>query len=160
MLIACLLLLGACSSIEEGGSNFPEEMPEDFDFVLNYGYEARDVINTYENAYTKNMISADDETVEMIFSDEEMQTMYEKMKEADILKSTENAAKSQCADPYETNKLEMTMNGEIYEREWITSYCDNVPDNKLKSFVEFVHKEIIVMKEEYKELPEPSGGYD
>lgn len=159
MLIACLFLLGACSFNEEG-SHFPEEMPEDFDFVLNYGYEARDVINTYENTYTKNMISSDDETVKMILLEEEMETMYEKMKEADILKSAENAAKSQCADPYEVNELKLTMNGEIYQREWITSYCDNVPDNKLKNFMEFVHQDIIMKKEEYKELPEPSGGYD
>ncbi len=152
MLVACLFLLGACS-------NLPEEIPEDFNFVLNYGYEARDIINTYENTYTKNMISSDDITVEMIFSGEEMQTIYEKMKEADILNAAEKATKSQCADPHEKNKLKITVNGEIYQREWITSYCDKAPDNKLKNFVEFVHRKIIMIKEEYNELPEPSGGY-
>lgn len=159
MLVACLFLLGACSS-NLGGSNLPKEIPKDFNFVLNYGYEARDIINTYENTYTKNMISNDDKTVEIKFSDEEMQTIYEEMKEADILNSAESASKSQCADPHEINKLKITMNGEIYQREWITSDCDKVPDNKLKNFVEFVHREIIMIKEEYNELPEPSGGYD
>src|SRR5690625_3700765 len=107
MFVACLSLLGACS-------NFPEEIPEDFDFILNYGFEARDIINTYENTYTKNMISSDDKTVEMILSDVEMQTIYEKMKEADILNSSEKATKSQCADPHEENELNITLNGETY----------------------------------------------
>ncbi|MDQ0257717.1 hypothetical protein J2S74_005179 [Evansella vedderi] len=37
MLVAFIFLLGACSSNEEEG-NLPEEMPEDFNFVLKYGY--------------------------------------------------------------------------------------------------------------------------
>jgi len=153
ILVACLFILGACS-------NLPEEMPEDFNFVLNYGFEARDMINTFENTYTKNMILNDDITVEMIFSDEEMQMIYEEMKEAEILHSAEKATKSQCADPHEENKLKITLNDEIYQREWITSSCDKAPDNKLSDFINFVHQEIIMKKEEYNELPEPSGGYD
>ncbi|WP_047984397.1 hypothetical protein [Ornithinibacillus californiensis] len=140
--------------------SLPLEMPDDFNFVLNYGYEARNIIDTFENSYTKNMILNDDQTIEMLLSDEEMKLIYEKMKEADILYSAENATDTSCAKPHEINKLKLTLNGKDYEREWITSYCDSTPDNILKNFIAFVHQEIVLAKEEYKALPEPSGGYD
>jgi hypothetical protein len=158
ILIFCVFLLASCNSLHEG-SKLPEEIPDDFNFVLNYGYEARNIIDTFENSYTKNMILNDDQTIEMILSDEEMNLIYDEMKEADILNSAENATDSSCAKPHEVNKLKLTLNGKDYEREWITSYCDNTPDNKLKNFIAFVHQEIIMAKEEYKALPEPSGGY-
>lgn len=157
--VAFIFFLSACSSNEEG-RNLPEEMPEDFNFILKYGYEARDILNTYENTYTKNMIMNDDETIEMVLSDEEMKAIYDKMKATDILNSAENASEFQCVDPHEENILHLTLDGEVYQREWITSYCNDTPDKKLKDFTEFLHREIIMIKEEYNDLPEPSGGYD
>lgn len=159
ILLVCTFLIGACSS-NEVGRNLPEEMPVDFNFVLKYGFEARDIINTYENTYTKNMVLNDDETIEMILSDEEKKVIYEKMRAVNILNSADNASETTCADPHERNKLNLTLNGEEYQREWITSYCNNAPDEKLKEFTEFLHREIIMTKEEYNDLPEASGGYD
>ncbi len=50
-------------------------MADDFNFVLKYGFEARDILNTYEYNYTKNMVMNDDETIEMFLSDEEMKAI-------------------------------------------------------------------------------------
>lgn len=157
--ITCLFLLSSCST-SENGEKLAEEMPEDFSFVLKYGFEARDIINTYENTYTKNMILDDDLTIEMIFSDEEMEVIYEEMKEADILYTAKKASENQCAEPHEQNELTLALDGKVYEREWITSYCAKTADRKLKDFINFIHHEMIVEKEGYDDLPEHSGGYD
>ncbi|MDG5786185.1 hypothetical protein QA612_01690 [Evansella sp. AB-P1] len=159
IIITFIILIAACSTSEEG-EKLPKEMPEDFDFVLKYGYEARNIINTYENTYTKNMIMDEDITIGMSLSNEEREWIYEKMVNADILNSAENASEIQCADPHEKNELTLTLDGEAYEREWITSYCQSRPDNKLKKLTEAIHREMIMMKEEYKELPEPTGAYE
>ncbi|MDQ0257718.1 putative metal-dependent hydrolase [Evansella vedderi] len=102
----------------------------------------------------------DDKTIEMILTGEEIKVIYEKMKKVNILNAAENASKVQCVAPHEKNKFYLTLDGEVYHREWITSYCDSISDKKLKEFIEFVHHEIIMIKEEYNNLPEPSGGYD
>lgn len=135
-------------------------MADDFNFVLKYGFEARDILNTYEYKYTKNMVMNDDETIEMFLSDEEMKAIYDKLNVLNILDSAENANVIQCADPHEENSLHLTLNGVVYQREWITSYCNKTADKKLKDFIEFIHTEIIMIKEEYNNLHEPSGGHD
>ncbi|MFA9556672.1 hypothetical protein ACERII_05145 [Evansella sp. AB-rgal1] len=152
-IVACIFLLGACS-------NLPKKMPEDFNFVLKYGYEARDIVNTYENTYTKNMIEDEDITIELVLTDNEKEAIYKEMRKADILASAEKSSESTCSDPHQENELTLTLDGETYEREWITSYCGKRADRKLKKFTEFIHTEIISKKNEYNRLPEASGGYD
>ncbi|UTR10387.1 hypothetical protein MM300_21365 [Evansella sp. LMS18] len=160
IIIACFILLTACGSAAEEGKKLPEEMPEDFNFQLKYGFEARDILDTYEDTFTHNMIEKEDITIDFQLSDEEMEEIYSMMAEADILNSAENASEYTCADPYEVNKLQVTFDGEVHEREWITSYCEKKPDKKLEEFIFVMHTEIVMPREEYRELPEPEGGYD
>ncbi|WP_169911071.1 hypothetical protein [Evansella clarkii] len=160
IIISGLILLTACWNTAEEGEKLPEEIPDDFNFQLKYGFEARDILDTYEDTFVHNMIEKEDITIDFQLSDEEMEQIYSMMAEADILNSAENASEYTCADPYEVNELQVTINGEVYEREWITSYCEKKPDKKLEEFIYVLHTEIVMPREEYRELPEPEGGYD
>ncbi|CAG9621503.1 hypothetical protein [Sutcliffiella rhizosphaerae] len=162
LFINCMILtvlISACSSLEKK-EVFPEVMPDDFSFILKYGFEARDILNTIDHTYTKNMVLDEDITIDLELSNEEIEAIYMKIKEIDLLASADKASDVSCVDPYERNEITLTINGEVYERKWITSKCDKRADDKLKEFTDFISYDIIRGKEEVKQLPATRGGYD
>lgn len=72
----CLLLfVGGCTSNNEN-----IDMPEDFDYVLKYGVNAKNELNTFSHTYTREMVTDPPITVHFKLSDEEMQKIYNEMK--------------------------------------------------------------------------------
>lgn len=55
-------------------------MPEDFDYVLKYGVNAKNELNTFSHTYTRDMVTDPPITVHFKLSDEEMQKIYNEMK--------------------------------------------------------------------------------
>lgn len=145
----------------EYGENLelPEDMPDDFNFSLKYGYEAADEMNTYDDTYTKNLINDGVKTIDFTLTDEDMELAYEELKNADILNTPDQVSEQSCVDPHEENIVTMTVNGEDFEREWLSAECDEY-DERLSYAIKTIHLEIVEPRSEYHELPEPSGGYD
>lgn len=81
VLLAVLLLLTGCSWSK--AAEMPLEMPEDFNFVVRFGYGevTKNEINTYEGIVTKDLISKGSATAELTFTDEEMKEIYNKMRD-------------------------------------------------------------------------------
>ncbi|WP_216830329.1 hypothetical protein [Alkalihalobacterium elongatum] len=98
-------------------------------------------------------------TTHMILSNEEMEVIYEKFRKADVLRLPEDKGGSTCVQPYNKYELSMTIDGEDYNLKWNTSYESNALNN-WEETMDFINREIIYPKEEYKSLPEPTGGYD
>lgn len=162
-LILTAFLLIACENAndttEESVSELPEEMPDEFDFSLKYGYNAANEINTYEDTYTKDLAADGDVTTDFELSSEEMQSIYDEMRSVDILNTPNYVSDMQCVDPHGENHLTITIDEETIEKDWISAMCDDT-DEKLSEFIQYVHDEYIEPTEEYQELPEPTGGYD
>ena len=143
---------------EENGE-LPEDMPDNFNFSLNYGFEAANEMNTYDDTYTKDLADDGDETIDFELTEEDMELAYEELMNADILTAPEEVSEQACVEPYEENHLQMTVDGEEFEQEWISAECDEY-DEQLSHAINTIHLEIIEPRSEFQELPEPSGGYD
>jgi len=63
----------------------PEVMPADFNFVLKYGVDAKNILDTKIFKFTKDMIAETPITTDLVLSDNEMKEIYDKMKTMDIL---------------------------------------------------------------------------
>ena len=59
----------------------PERMPSDFNFSIAFGVEKRNEINTFNGTVTKDLISDGTKTIDLMFNEEEMKTIYEKINE-------------------------------------------------------------------------------
>ncbi|MDG5789267.1 hypothetical protein QA612_17545 [Evansella sp. AB-P1] len=151
-----LILLSACNST---ANVFPKEKPDDFAFSLKYGITAANELNTYDNTFTKDLIQDGTATTDMELSNEEMEAIYEKFRSVDVLSLPEEESGSPCMDPYNRYELTMTVDGEQYNLEWDTS-CTSRALNKWEDTMEYIILDIIFTKEEYRALPEATGGYD
>lgn len=58
----------------------------DFNFIFKYGVDAKNVLNTFNNLYTKNLLLDGSITVPFMLTDNEMQSVYQKMLEIDFFK--------------------------------------------------------------------------
>ncbi|GAK05722.1 hypothetical protein JCM19037_4249 [Geomicrobium sp. JCM 19037] len=160
-LIATILIV-ACGTEEDEeveSAELPAEMPDDFNFSLTYGYAGANGIDTYEGTVTKDLIPNGDVTIDLSLTESEMEEIYDQMVEVNLLETAEYVSDVQCVDPHGQNYIEMTINGERVEREWISAQCDG-NDEQLSEWLSFIHFELIEPKEEYQALPDPEGGYD
>ncbi|WP_078596542.1 hypothetical protein [Evansella clarkii] len=137
----------------------PKEKPGDFNFSLKYGIAAANELNTYENTYTKDMIIAENETIEFVLSEEEKKNIYDEFRNLDVLSLPEEEGGTTCQEPHNRYVLQMTAAGEEYHLRW-NSACETRAINRWERFMEELHAETIRTREEYQALPEPEGGYE
>lgn len=160
-LIAILLLLGlltACKGIKT--ISMPEEMPEDFNFSVEHGYNKNNEINTYDGTMTKDLIENGRATANLTLSDEDMAKIYEKMKNINILAQKKFKSNSNCGvDPHTEMEWKITINGETVTH-YIKEEC--VPTKDAKAFESLLNTIFTRVEntEAYQELPEAVGGYD
>ena len=123
-------------------------------------------LNTLNNSFTKDMISAPSITVKLSLSEEDLDSIYQKMQEIDF--NTYPAEFSVVIPPGTNTTLVMpsekyyfkVVNGsqvkELYWDDIIRN--EDIQAIKLRGLIQLI-KSIIVSKEAYKTLPPPSGGY-
>ncbi|WP_226670317.1 hypothetical protein [Metabacillus litoralis] len=105
------LLVTGCNEKE---NNMPEEMPSDFDFLIQSGVQSKNEINTFENIVIKDLIVEGTASTESSFSEEEMKKIYQKMREINIMEPKGlMPEKANCMQtPYEEDKWKIKLNGE------------------------------------------------
>lgn len=155
-LFALLMVsLFGCSSNE-----YSTKMPDDFDFTLSYGVNGVNQINTFEDKVVKDLISNGKIEAQIELSDNEMQQIYEKMIEIDIMKNFDVEKENGCEIiPSNLSKWTIQMNGET-NTFYYKSYCNR--PKRIETLYElegFIHN-IVENKEEYKRLPNAEGGYE
>lgn len=151
----------------------PDEMPEDFELVLKYGVESRNVIDTFSNEVTKDLIDEGTESVPYEMDEDLKTEIYDELvhicieqypaffqspyKRKDI-KGREVGGLSH----YSTYILEYRINGESYKVTWEDEYpgesIEDIMGDELRKVLMHIIK-YVEGTEEYKSLPEPSGGY-
>ncbi|WYT59311.1 hypothetical protein MHH28_09860 [Paenibacillus sp. FSL K6-1217] len=142
----------------------PEEMPADFDFLVRYWYGevTKNEINTYENTVVKDLIVNGTATADITLTEDEMRSIYERMRDIRIMGKLELVPlKQSCAVvPYEEDSWRITVNGFTRNESWSGENCELTEDaEQLRELRTFI-AEIVAGKEEYQALPEAEGGYE
>lgn len=157
-----VFILTACSANKSQNSQLPEKKPSDFNFVLNYGVNAKNQLDTPKGTYTKDMVTAPSVTTTLKLSDEEMNEIYTVMRNINILSYPDNfnPKSNMFQNPFQTYSIKIIANGKEKNIYWKDESVSNSKEAvKLRDLIKRIH-EIISTKEEYKKLPEPQGGYD
>lgn len=140
----------------------PEEMPTDFNFSIQFGVGSKNAINMFENQIVKDLIVDGIATAPFRFSEDEMIKIYRKMREINIMEEKKlKPWKKNCSQiPYEEDKWTIQMNGKTIIHEWSGEHCEKTKDaEQLLELRNFVFG-IVKNKDEYKQLPEATGGYE
>ncbi|TSB45558.1 hypothetical protein [Alkalicoccobacillus porphyridii] len=156
--VSTVVILSACNPFNSCTSPLPEEMPDDFEFSLQYGYSMSNELNTFENTFTKDLIADGTDTTEMVLSEEERMFIYGKLRSVDLW-ALPTETGTPCYEPHESYHLTMIADGEETNLEWKTS-CSAKKLNQWKRVMNEIEDDIIHVRQEYQELPEASGGYD
>lgn len=168
ILFFSLCLLGGCTlpntknNSDDKRSEMPAVKPKDFNFVFNYGVGAKNQLDTLNGEYTKDMITEPSITTNLSLSDEEMNSIYIQMKKINILSYPDDFMPKGEVEvkPFFTYSIKIVMNGKEKNIKWEDKKLSETKEAaQLRELFNKIY-EIIEMKEEYKKLPKPKGGYD
>ncbi len=141
----------------------PAQMPMDFEFSVKYGVGNKNILNTFEDTFTKDMVVDPPITINLALSQEEMKTIYDEMRRINILDypTRFNPDRNIAEVPHPSYYLKIRFNGEVKEIYWKKGIASEVDEAiKLKELIDwYIRDEIIQSRLEYKKLPEPRGGY-
>ncbi|MEG0385005.1 MAG: hypothetical protein RR642_09660 [Solibacillus sp.] len=145
--------------------NLPQNMPNDFDFSIQFGVHKKNEINTFKGTVTKDLIADGTATTQLILTDEEMQNIYKKLQKINIAETKEFIPKpingTVCRrEPHEEDEWIIIFNGETITHLISGEYCD--PTNDAKRLIQLRNYvfNIIKSKGEYKLLPKSNGAYE
>jgi hypothetical protein len=142
---------------------------DDFGFILKYGVGAGNIVNTFEDTYTRDMIVEKDTTIDFTFSNEEMTEIKKMMIGINIMNYPEEFTPpmSDSSDerfgrmvmPHPTYEIIVRIDGRRHEIIWHDSN-ESIASRavKLRKMILRILK-IIHNKEVIKNLPEPEGAY-
>jgi hypothetical protein len=117
------LLITGCSDKE---NNMPEGMPKDFNFIVQFGPQLKNEINTFKDTVTKDLISDGTVTASVSFTDKEMNTIYQKMKDINKMAPKKLVPdNTSCRQiPHGEGKWKIQLNGETQILNWNGEYCE------------------------------------
>lgn len=150
--------------VQQYALKMPENMPEDFDFSITFGYGEinKNEINTYEDTVTKDLIVNGTATTNIAFDLEEKRQIYDKMKELNVMGIQDLMPVNQsCArTPYNEDVWRITVDGNLKIISWSDKNCDITNDaNRLLELRKFI-QHMVEQKDAYQALPAAEGGYD
>ena len=173
IIIMLFLLLTVVLGI--GGSSIekimlmPSDMPKDFNFIIAYGHNAKNKIDTFENEYTKDLVIDGSATCKITFTDDEIKKIYKEMQRINIVNYPKDFAPpykdnpepgiTTRVTPYSTYYFKVQVGSKIKEINWIDNNMSQASTAKQLHGLIRTIMEIVEAKEEYKKLPEPKGGY-
>ena len=163
LILACLALTTILSGA--AGCDTPPASPSNLNLIFKYGVGARNELNTFNSTYTRDMVMDPPITVNLSLSEEDLDIIYEKMLEIDFFDYPEEFSVSTSGGsfgimtPYSSYYFRVEYDSGIKELRWKDeiSYPDENAD-RLRELIQLI-RDIIEAKEEYKNLPEPTGGY-
>ena len=165
-----------------GSQKLPAEMPKDFGFILRYGVDGKNILNTFEQTYTKDLIMKGTISVKLSFTVPEMKKLYDTMMSIRIMSfppsiqrrgmevhTSINPDSSYTVTgiftketPHSFDALEVRMNGAHNSIMSDQFNCFDAEDPVRCRDFEFLVRliqEILERKKEYRDLPKAEGGY-
>jgi hypothetical protein len=131
--------------------------PSKVTVVFFFGVEARNVLDTQEGTFTKDMVMDPPVTVPLQLTPEELTRIAQKARSTGFFAQPRHIEKSDCGRisfPESSFCLRIRSGHHDHTVSW-TSTCE--PDS-LKDLREMIVS-LITSKEAYKRLPRPRGGY-
>jgi hypothetical protein len=161
LILIVALLIVSCS---DSGTS-PEN--RDFDLKFSYGIDAKNVINTFQNTYTKDLILDGTATVTFILSHYEIQQISAKMLEINFYNYPDTFVVATDSivgvmTLYVTCDYEVKRKSIFKRLHWDDFILGMIEDSaaiKLRELNELI-RNIIESKPEYLQLPPVRGGYD
>ncbi|MCF8360926.1 MAG: hypothetical protein K9H26_19410 [Prolixibacteraceae bacterium] len=150
-IIIAILILGSCT-----GTMKIEKMPDDFDFIAKYGIAEENIINTFDNTFTKKINWDTDTTISLIFPNDEKEKVYKKIKKYSIEELPTNFKPRSIKDvsPSPTYYLKFKMNDTIHEVIWETNTLSKEKRAKRLRAVITQINSYLITKEAVANLPE------
>lgn len=137
-----------------------------YDLEFKYGITARNVLNTFEGTYTKDMVTDPPITIDLTLSEEEKEEIYLKMEEIDFFDYPDEFSVEippgttvTLVTPYSSYYFRVAHDSQIKELWWDDDIKN--PDeqaDRLRDLIMLI-RDIVESKEEYKALPTPTSAY-
>lgn len=137
-------------------SDLPPDRPDDFGLIFRYGVTRGNVLNTFDQTFTKDLVLDPSVTVDLNLSNEELDSVYRKLQTLDLFRKNPNTWEFTGITPCTKYQLKIQIDSRQKELNW--DYCRWEIREEFQQFSDHLI-EIIETKEEYKKLPEPTGGY-
>lgn len=157
LLIIGLVIIVGC---ERRHTNYPETMPNDFNFFTNIA-DSSYILDTYKDKLTKTIDWDADTTITYELSLSERQKIYKILKAIDIYKYPENYAPTSTVNvsPTFSYRFEFTLNGVDYKINWKENTESDTKDAKeLRTLFQEILK-AIETDDRVKKLPESKRAF-
>jgi hypothetical protein len=160
----CFFLISYC---QENSSNL-NDSTHTFSFILKYGVGAKNVINTFDHTYTKDLISGPDTSILLQLSSQELDTIRLEMERIHILDypkifsplwSDNPNGMERSVNPSSSYYFKIQIGNHIKEITWGDSNESGIKMAiNLRGLIFKIIK-FVASKEEYKRLPRPRAMY-
>ena len=159
--VVSLVVLPACAQPGTPRQN------TSFNFIFKYGVGAGNILDTFENSYTRDMVIDPPERTKMVLTDHEMNSIYAKMRDIGFFDypvqfsiPMPKEGSVGMVTPHQTYYFKVTVGTQSKELTWEDNIITvkSEPADKLRELITLILK-IIEAKPEYKTLPTPRGGY-
>jgi hypothetical protein len=135
-----------------------------FNLQFSYGVLGRNILDTFQNTYTKDLISAGDTTVPFVLSVNDKKQILDKMNAIDFFAYPDTfivhtGDTVSVITPYETYIFKVNNNSQTKNLYWADEIMN--PDTqatKLRELISLIQT-IIESNPKYSQLPPASGGY-
>lgn len=132
-----------------------------FDFKISFGVDAKNIIDTYNDTFTKDLIPGS-ATANLKFTDDEMDSFYGEMKKIEILKYPDifKPQNNVIMQPHSTYDIKVQVDGMVKEIHWVDDNDSQEPKAvALRNLINHISN-IIYSKDKYRKMPAAKGGYD
>jgi len=136
--------------------------------IFCYGVGAKNILNTFEGTFTKDLIGDPPITIRMWLTDEEISRIEGKLKEIGFFDNStltlshipDAGGVSTIQTPYSTYYLKVQYGTHVKELRWNDQYFFPKTEamENLDELSDLIQS-IIMAKPEYQKLPKPRGGY-
>lgn len=135
--------------------DYPDNMPEDFNFIAKLG-SGHYKIDTYNNTLTKSIEMGKDTTINYVFPQKGKEKIFKNLKQIDIYKYPGNYSPTSTVQtlPASEYYFSSNINGETINIDWVENTCSETKEarNLMGIFNEIF--KIINEDKKVKELPE------
>jgi DNA primase catalytic subunit len=139
---------------------------KEFGLEFRYGFSSKNILNTFNGTFTKDMIPDESITTKLILNAKQLREIKNEIIESGILdypnktniKPLSTITGEQM--PFETYRFKIKIGDEEKELVWEDRYMVSLDEfTKIRELTTLI-KKIIQESPEYRKLPEPRGGYD
>jgi len=166
VLLLTVCLISSSLFLYLTGCDNPAPKKPGFNLIFKYGVTAKNELDTFKGKFTKDMVSDPSITIELSLSEEEKESIYQKMVEIDLFNypdrfkvNVPTGELTGMVTPYSTYYFKVDYDSQVKELWWGDEITN--PDQKADKLRELIKliRNIVESKKEYKKLPEPKSGY-